>query len=100
MLSRPTRPRVSQGGLLTYFFGKKGDGKLTLKKFEEFLNKLHDEIVLLEFNHYDYKVMIHWGRTLALETPGFPPGRQARRSKRQCSGGELCAKEGIRRRRH
>lgn len=46
---------VAEGGLLTYFFGKKGDGKLTLKKFEEFLNKLHDEIVLLEFNHYDYK---------------------------------------------
>jgi hypothetical protein len=52
---------VEEGGLLTYFFGSNGKGHLTLKKFEEFLNKLHDEIVLLEFTHYDFKVCVLLG---------------------------------------
>ncbi|KAL5697824.1 hypothetical protein ACHQM5_028935 [Ranunculus cassubicifolius] len=46
---------VDNGGLLEYFFGK--DGKLCLQheRFVEFLKELHEEILRLEFAHYDYK---------------------------------------------
>ncbi|KAL0291036.1 UNVERIFIED_CONTAM: Calcium uptake protein, mitochondrial [Sesamum angustifolium] len=47
---------VENGGLLEYFFG--GDGKKLLHhdKFVQFLRDLHDEMVRLEFAHYDYKL--------------------------------------------
>ncbi|XP_011081511.1 calcium uptake protein, mitochondrial isoform X1 [Sesamum indicum] len=45
---------IENGGLLEYFFG--GDGKKLLHhdKFAQFLRDLHDEMVRLEFAHYDY----------------------------------------------
>ncbi|XP_061376407.1 calcium uptake protein, mitochondrial isoform X2 [Gastrolobium bilobum] len=46
---------VENGGLVEYFFGKDGKGCLQHDKFVNFLRELHDEIVRLEFAHYDYK---------------------------------------------
>ncbi|XP_039141453.1 calcium uptake protein, mitochondrial-like [Dioscorea cayenensis subsp. rotundata] len=45
---------VENGGLLEYFFGKDGNGRLQHDKFVQFLRDLHEEIVHLEFQHYDY----------------------------------------------
>ncbi|XP_022731042.1 calcium uptake protein, mitochondrial-like isoform X2 [Durio zibethinus] len=46
---------VENGGLVEYFFGR--DGKTCLKHdtFVQFLRDLHDEILKLEFAHYDCK---------------------------------------------
>ncbi|XP_028116940.1 calcium uptake protein, mitochondrial-like [Camellia sinensis] len=46
---------VEDGGLLEYFFGKDGNQCLEHGKFVQFLRDLHDEILRLEFAHYDYK---------------------------------------------
>ncbi|KAL7224894.1 hypothetical protein ACSBR1_026216 [Camellia fascicularis] len=46
---------VEDGGLLEYFFGKDGKQCLEHGKFVQFLRDLHDEILWLEFAHYDYK---------------------------------------------
>ncbi|XP_008775754.2 calcium uptake protein, mitochondrial [Phoenix dactylifera] len=46
---------VENGGLVEYFFGKDGKGHLQHDKFVHFLRDLHDEIVRLEFAHYDFK---------------------------------------------
>ncbi|KAI8570591.1 hypothetical protein RHMOL_Rhmol01G0047200 [Rhododendron molle] len=46
---------VENGGLLEYFFGKDGNECLEHEKFVQFLRDLHDEILRLEFAHYDYK---------------------------------------------
>ncbi|KAK6944424.1 EF-hand domain [Dillenia turbinata] len=46
---------VENGGLLEYFFGKDGKAGLEHGKFVQFLRDLHDEILVLEFAHYDYK---------------------------------------------
>ncbi|PIN02358.1 hypothetical protein CDL12_25135 [Handroanthus impetiginosus] len=44
------------GGLLEYFFGRDGKHLLPHDKFVQFLRDLHDEMVKLEFAHYDYKL--------------------------------------------
>ncbi|PIN23131.1 Ca2+ binding protein, contains EF-hand motif [Handroanthus impetiginosus] len=44
------------GGLLEYFFGRDGKNLLQHDKFVQFLRDLHDEMVKLEFAHYDYKL--------------------------------------------
>ncbi|KAK9076755.1 hypothetical protein SSX86_005089 [Deinandra increscens subsp. villosa] len=46
---------VENGGLLEHFFGKDGKSCLALDKFVQFLKDLNNEILLLEFGHYDYK---------------------------------------------
>ncbi|CAL5375491.1 unnamed protein product [Camellia sinensis] len=46
---------VEDGALLEYFFGKDGKQCLEHGKFVQFLSDLHDEILRLEFAHYDYK---------------------------------------------
>uniref|UniRef100_R7W8C4 Calcium-binding atopy-related autoantigen 1 n=1 Tax=Aegilops tauschii TaxID=37682 RepID=R7W8C4_AEGTA len=46
---------VEDGGLVEYFFGKDGSDHLHYEKFSDFLKQLHDEIVRLEFSHYDVK---------------------------------------------
>ncbi|XP_027940369.1 calcium uptake protein, mitochondrial [Vigna unguiculata] len=46
---------VEDGGLVEYFFDKDGNGCLQHDKFVKFLRDLHDEILRLEFAHYDYK---------------------------------------------
>ncbi|KAI3496000.1 hypothetical protein L1887_38350 [Cichorium endivia] len=46
---------VENGGLLEYFFGKNGKSCLAHGKFVQFLKDLHNEILSLEFAHYDYK---------------------------------------------
>ncbi|KAG9450216.1 hypothetical protein H6P81_010181 [Aristolochia fimbriata] len=46
---------VENGGLLEYFFGKDGNGNLQHEKFVHFLKDLHDEILCLEFTHYDHR---------------------------------------------
>ncbi|XP_073298673.1 calcium uptake protein, mitochondrial-like [Primulina huaijiensis] len=46
---------VEDGGLLEYFFGKDGNGRLEHQKFVQFFRELHDEILRLEFSHYDFK---------------------------------------------
>ncbi|CAL0325667.1 unnamed protein product [Lupinus luteus] len=45
---------VENGGLLEYFFSKDGKSCLQHEKFVQFLRNLHDEILRLEFSHYDY----------------------------------------------
>lgn len=45
---------VENGGLLEYFFGQDGKGRLQLEKFVQFLKDLHNEIERLEFAHYDH----------------------------------------------
>ncbi|XP_031279598.1 calcium uptake protein, mitochondrial [Pistacia vera] len=47
---------VENGGLVEYFFGENGDARLKHDKFVEFLGNLHDEMLRLEFDHYDYKL--------------------------------------------
>ncbi|XP_077236707.1 calcium uptake protein, mitochondrial-like [Tasmannia lanceolata] len=47
---------VENGGLVEYFFGKDGNECLQHEKFVEFFKDLHDEILRLEFAHYDYKL--------------------------------------------
>uniref|UniRef100_J3LEP9 EF-hand domain-containing protein n=2 Tax=Oryza brachyantha TaxID=4533 RepID=J3LEP9_ORYBR len=46
---------VENGGLVEYFFGKDGNDHLHYDTFSDFLKQLHDEIVRLEFSHYDVK---------------------------------------------
>lgn len=46
---------VEEGGLLEYFFSEDGNGRLEQERFVQFLRDLHDEILRLEFAHYDYK---------------------------------------------
>ncbi|WCJ30345.1 Calcium uptake protein mitochondrial [Euphorbia peplus] len=46
---------VEDGGLLEYFFGKDGTRRLDHDKFVMFLRDLQDEMLRLEFAHYDYK---------------------------------------------
>uniref|UniRef100_A0A1J3HRX6 Calcium uptake protein 1, mitochondrial n=1 Tax=Noccaea caerulescens TaxID=107243 RepID=A0A1J3HRX6_NOCCA len=46
---------VEDGGLVEYFFGKDGSKKLKHDKFTKFLKDLTDEMLRLEFAHYDYK---------------------------------------------
>ncbi|XP_047313502.1 calcium uptake protein, mitochondrial-like [Impatiens glandulifera] len=46
---------VENGGLLENFFGKDGNTCLKHDKFVEFLRDLHEEILRLEFAHYDFK---------------------------------------------
>ncbi|WOK96860.1 calcium uptake protein 1, mitochondrial isoform X1 [Canna indica] len=45
---------IENGGLVEYFFGEDGKGCLRHDKFVKFLRDLHDEIVHLEFAHYDF----------------------------------------------
>ncbi|TKY54771.1 Calcium uptake protein 1 [Spatholobus suberectus] len=45
---------IENGGLLEYFFGKDGNTCLQHERFVQFLRQLHDEILRLEFSHYDY----------------------------------------------
>lgn len=45
---------VENGGLLEYFFGTDGKACLQHGRFVQFLRDLHDEILQLEFCHYDY----------------------------------------------
>ncbi|KAK9269210.1 hypothetical protein L1049_000980 [Liquidambar formosana] len=47
---------VENGGLLEYFFGEDGKACLKHSKFVQFLRDLHDEILRLEFAHYDHKL--------------------------------------------
>ncbi|XP_010526229.1 PREDICTED: calcium uptake protein 1, mitochondrial-like [Tarenaya hassleriana] len=46
---------VENGGLVEYFFGKDGNQKLKHDKFVQFMRDLTDEMLRLEFAHYDYK---------------------------------------------
>uniref|UniRef100_A0A0D9W6U6 EF-hand domain-containing protein n=1 Tax=Leersia perrieri TaxID=77586 RepID=A0A0D9W6U6_9ORYZ len=46
---------VENGGVVEYFFGNDGDEPLHYEKFTNFLKGLHDEIIRLEFRHYDVK---------------------------------------------
>ncbi|CAH8328464.1 unnamed protein product [Eruca vesicaria subsp. sativa] len=46
---------VEDGGLVEYFFGKDGSEKLKHDKFTQFLKDLTEEMLRLEFAHYDYK---------------------------------------------
>ncbi|XP_058223317.1 calcium uptake protein, mitochondrial-like isoform X2 [Rhododendron vialii] len=47
---------VENGGLVEYFFGTDGKKCLRHESFVQFLRSLHDEMVRLEFAHYDYKL--------------------------------------------
>ncbi|KAL8128809.1 hypothetical protein V2J09_017964 [Rumex salicifolius] len=46
---------VENGGLIESFFGKDGNYSLKHETFVQFLRDLRDEIVRLEFAHYDFK---------------------------------------------
>ncbi|XP_054819643.1 calcium uptake protein, mitochondrial [Prosopis cineraria] len=46
---------VENGGLVEYFFGKDGKERLQLDRFIQFMRELDNEIIRLEFAHYDYK---------------------------------------------
>ncbi|KAB5513874.1 hypothetical protein DKX38_027780 [Salix brachista] len=47
---------VENGGLVEHFFGKDGKARLQHDKFIQFMKDLNDEILRLEFAHYDYKL--------------------------------------------
>ncbi|GAB2300267.1 hypothetical protein Dimus_034302 [Dionaea muscipula] len=47
---------VENGGVIEYFFGKDGKQSLQHEKFVQFLRDLQDEILRLEFAHYDYSL--------------------------------------------
>ena len=47
--------RDSNRGLFKHFFGEDGRKRMQLTSFDDFLKGLHDEIVRLEFSHYDFK---------------------------------------------
>ncbi|XP_039027812.1 calcium uptake protein, mitochondrial-like [Hibiscus syriacus] len=47
--------QVEDGGLVEYFFGKDGKARLKHDKFVQFMRDLQDEMLRLEFDHYDYK---------------------------------------------
>lgn len=42
-----------RGGLIAHFFGKDADKRMKLEDFAKFLHDLHEELVLLEFRHYE-----------------------------------------------
>uniref|UniRef100_R7WAV8 Calcium-binding atopy-related autoantigen 1 n=1 Tax=Aegilops tauschii TaxID=37682 RepID=R7WAV8_AEGTA len=46
---------VENGGVVEYFFGNDGNEPLHFDKFTSFLKELHEEIIRLEFSHYDVK---------------------------------------------
>ncbi|CAI0416573.1 unnamed protein product [Linum tenue] len=46
---------VENGGLVDYFFGSDGTKRLQYDSFMQFMTNLQDEILRLEFAHYDYK---------------------------------------------
>ncbi|ONM16140.1 calcium-binding EF hand family protein [Zea mays] len=46
---------VENGGVVEYFFGSDGNEPLHFDKFSKILKELHDEIIQLEFSHYDVK---------------------------------------------
>ncbi len=46
-------PSGSDSGILVSFFGRDGSKKLALAEFTSFLVSLHEEVVRLEFAHYD-----------------------------------------------
>ncbi|XP_062078230.1 calcium uptake protein, mitochondrial-like [Humulus lupulus] len=51
----PKAVSTENGGLLVYFFGKDGKNPLRHEIFDQFLRDLHNEILWLEFSHYDHK---------------------------------------------
>ncbi|CAL5204987.1 unnamed protein product [Lathyrus oleraceus] len=46
---------VENGKMVEYLFGKEGKGRLGHDKFVHFIRDLHEEILRLEFVHYDFK---------------------------------------------
>ncbi len=50
----PTARSSERAGLLVRFFGKDGQGQLTLEGFSAFLAALREELVRLEFKYYDF----------------------------------------------
>ena len=44
----------AKGGVIAQFFGKNGDRELTPKEFGQFISKMKEELVRLEFKWYDY----------------------------------------------
>ncbi|KAK1392726.1 calcium uptake protein, mitochondrial [Heracleum sosnowskyi] len=46
---------VENGGIIEYFFGKDGKACLEHGRFVKFLEDLQEEILQLEFKHYDYR---------------------------------------------
>ncbi|KAL5074367.1 hypothetical protein RYX36_013351 [Vicia faba] len=46
---------VENGRMVKYLFDKDGNGHLGHDKFVQFIRDLHDEILRLEFVHYDFK---------------------------------------------
>ncbi|TKY74755.1 Calcium uptake protein 1 [Spatholobus suberectus] len=54
-IGRKANASVENGGLVEHLFGKDGKGRLRHDKFVQFIRGLHDEILRLEFAHYDYK---------------------------------------------
>ena len=45
--------QVSEGGLVSMFFGEDGKDLLTLERFETFIEELDEALTLEEFKHYD-----------------------------------------------
>ncbi|GAU23119.1 hypothetical protein TSUD_305670 [Trifolium subterraneum] len=52
---RLTDASIENGRMVEYLFGKDGKGRLKHDKFVKFISDLHDEILRLEFVHYDFK---------------------------------------------
>eukprot|EP00252_Welwitschia_mirabilis_P002214 TRINITY_DN12116_c0_g1_i1.p1 TRINITY_DN12116_c0_g1~~TRINITY_DN12116_c0_g1_i1.p1 ORF type:complete len:329 (+),score=63.40 TRINITY_DN12116_c0_g1_i1:369-1355(+) len=50
-----TRQSADDGGLIEYLFGKDDNGYMYLDEFENFVKELHEEIIRLEFMHYDHQ---------------------------------------------
>lgn len=54
-IGRKARDSVENAGLVEFFFGKDGNARLKHDKFVAFLRDLQEEILRLEFEHYDVK---------------------------------------------
>jgi len=67
LISTALPHRDSNRGLFLYFFGEDSKKRMQLKSFDDFLKGLHDEIVRLEFAHYDFKNQV--SKLLELTNP-------------------------------
>eukprot|EP01087_Luapelamoeba_hula_P025113 TRINITY_DN9809_c0_g1_i2.p1 TRINITY_DN9809_c0_g1~~TRINITY_DN9809_c0_g1_i2.p1 ORF type:complete len:233 (+),score=32.63 TRINITY_DN9809_c0_g1_i2:65-700(+) len=47
-----TQPQVQNAGMFTYFFGENGNAEITYPQFTEFLHKLKDGLLAMEFERY------------------------------------------------
>ena len=53
--TRLSSRKPAGGGLMARFFGRDGRGQLSLRQFADYVASLREELVRLEFKHYDWQ---------------------------------------------